>query len=202
MTASKVWFIMMLLCGGLAIYFYANPIKVNQQQPQIQYVPVPAPAPQTIVQAPPPPRQIIANLEDFQVLKDGSTDNQWEVQLDARQIWKALPNIGVANGDRIEFTATGLVCGGVNIGCAPPNGQSGIAQASLTQPTEFAVGQALCQALVARIGTYTFQVGEHKVFVVPVGMGGNQLELMSNYRLPFIHLATGGFRVKVSINQQ
>ncbi|MGA2434145.1 MAG: hypothetical protein ABSG25_02555 [Bryobacteraceae bacterium] len=152
--------------------------------------------------APAPPARLgVANLEDFRVLKDGSTDGQWEFQLDARQPWQAL-HITISDGDEVEFSATGLVCGGVNVGCVGPNGQDGPAEASTNNPGEFPVGKAFAQSLVARIGSDQFQVGDHKTYVVPNGTGQKSIELMDNYRQPYIALASGGFRVSVTIRKK
>lgn len=163
--------------------------------------------PQVVVmqQAPPAPvpaaRQTVTNLEDFAVLKDGSSDGVWEFQLDARQPWRTLP-VSVSDGDEVEFSASGLVCGGINVGCVGPNGQDGPTKTAIVNRDEFPVGEAFAQALVARIGYGQFQAGGHKTYVVPDGTGQQPIELMDNYRMPYIALASGGFRVKITIRKK
>lgn len=57
MTATKVWFFLMLLCGGLSYYFYTYPPDFSkltaQAQPTYSPAPQPQPAPVQIQQPPP-----------------------------------------------------------------------------------------------------------------------------------------------------
>jgi hypothetical protein len=142
-----------------------------------------------------------ANLEDFHILKEGSTDDVWEFQLDGREAWKTLPDITVNDGDEVELSASGQVCG-ASVGCVGPNGQQGPAKASTLRPGEFPFGDAWYQALVIRIGPHTFQAGDHKTFVVPDGTGYQSIKVIDNYRLPEITTASGGFRLRVVIRRK
>lgn len=159
--------------------------------------PAPAPAPPVV----PSPGQTVTGQERFQTLKDGTVDGVWEFQLNATEPWKTLPNIVVSDDNVVEFSATGIVCGGPIVGCVGPNGQFGPAKLSTSNAGEFPVGEAFALALVARIGSDTFQVGDHKTYEVPAGTGLS-IDLMDNYRLPYIALASGGFRVKITIRKK
>jgi hypothetical protein len=210
MTAAKVWFLLMLASTGLSFYFYHHPLDLSAlkasaaPQPVLQPVrPQVQPEPVAVPSAPlPPVKPNVSeiNLQDFLTIKSGLTDGEWEFQLDARQLWKPLPDIFITDGDEVEFSASGWVCGNA-VGCVGPNGQHGPAGKSLTRPEEFAVDNAWCQALVARVGSDKFQVGDHKTFVVPVGTGQQPIEVMDNFRIPELGYATGGFRVKVSLKR-
>jgi hypothetical protein len=171
------------------------------------YTPPPPPKPpQPAPPAPPPPAPKdpgVGNLEDYHVIKDGTSDGQWKFQLDARKIWQVTAAT-VSAGDELEFNATGQVCGGINLGCVGPNGQDGPAEGSHDNPGEFPFGKAFHQALIARIGSHVFQVGDHKTFTVPndIGPGNCFVELMDNYRLPHIGKASGGFPVELTIRKK
>jgi len=187
----------------LTIMFYN---KIGQTQ--ASNLP-PAPAPVVVTPQPMPAsiaQQTVANLEDFRVIRSDDANHEYEFQLDARQPWKTLPGIVVSDGDEVEFSASGLVCGGPNVGCVGPNGQKGIPQNPLAKPSEhpeeFPLGSAFCQALIGQIGPYSFQVGGSKTYKVPDGAGNQSIELMDNYRLPYINLATGGFVVKITIRKK
>ena len=146
-------------------------------------------------------RQTVTNLKDFAILKNGDSDNEWEFQLDARRPWQNSP-FTVSSGDEVDISATGLVCGGENLGCVGPNGQDVPAKFSQTNPQEFPYGDALCQALIGRIGSKTFQVGENAKFLVPEGIKDQNSQFMVNYRMPYLEQATGGFQVKTTIRRK
>lgn len=177
---------------------------VSSTPPPLPQQHAPPLAPVVAPPAAPAAGQTVANLEDFRVIKDGSDDGEWEFQLDARQPWQSLP-ITVSDGDEVEFYASGLVCGGELVGCAGPNGQKGIAQNPLAKPgehaEEFPLGSAWCQSLIGRIGSDTFQVGNHKTYTAFVG-SNKVVQLMDNFRLPYIAYATGGFRVKITVRKK
>lgn len=193
----------------LAAIFYLRDNPLHLAPPPVASVQptgatpiVPAPAPPSPVGATAPLRQTVANLEYFQVVRSDPAADQYDFQLDAREQWRALPGITVSAGDQIEFWASGLVCGGEKVGCAGPNGQNGLARTSLTNPDEFPFGNGYCQALLARVGPHMFQVGDQKTYIVPDGTGNESIELMDNFRLPYVAYATGGFRVKLLIRRR
>lgn len=145
-------------------------------------------------------RPTTANLEEFKVEELG--DNAWNIQLDARQQWPDT-GIPVEGGDEVEFIADkdSVACPGLPDPCAGPNGQMGLAKHSRFQPEQFPVGDAMFQALIARIGDQSgFQVGQYLKYKVPLNLSGT-LRLMANIRLPYLHTASGGHRLIVKVSK-
>ena len=162
--------------------------------PPVVTAPAPTPAPTSNITT------CTLGLPDFSMQEDPAT-GEFKGFVTAHLPWQQIPSITVNDGDTVEFWATGQMCSPA-VGYVGPNGKDGPAGSSLTRSDEFPVGDAWAQALVSRIGPHKFQVGGHKTFVVPVGTGQQSIELMDNFRMPELGLATGGFQVTIKITRK
>ncbi len=131
------------------------------------------------------------DLQEFEVSPEG--ENRWVVQLDARQAW-AGTGISLSPGDTVIAVADGLVCSPPDP-CSGPSGMYGPARTSRVRPEEFPAQNARFKALIARVGDgQPFQLEREFTAI-----GGGELRLMSNIRLPYLHEASGGYRIALQV---
>jgi len=142
--------------------------------------------------------------ENFAYRAEG-TPGEYRYQLDGREKWRGLTDPGgapiqVSDGDRIAFFASDVVCA-LSAPCTGPEGQGTAAGRSEVDPQDFPAPDAHFQALIARIGESTFEVGRQKLYIVPAGSGAQPVRLMANIRLPELASTKYGYRVKIRIQR-
>jgi hypothetical protein len=145
----------------------------------------------------------VTNFEDFTILHSDENANEWEFQLDGRESWRNTSVFTDSDKDsHVVFIADpgSKLCPGSPDPCSGPNGLFGLSKLSLHNPMDFAIrdGDANAYALLARFDKLpAFQVGAGKKVQVPLGQ--HEIMLTHNVRQQYLHVVTGGFRVKIRI---
>jgi hypothetical protein len=145
-----------------------------------------------------------ASSENFAYRVEGAS-GEYQYQLDGREKWRELTDpagapIQISEGDRIAFFASDAVCA-LSAPCTGPEGQGTAAGHSEVDPLDFPAPDAHFQALIARIGQRTLEVGRQKLYIVPPGSGAQSVKLMANIRLPELASTKYGYRVRVRIQR-